>query len=161
MITTATKLRLTVIVVLVLTSCSCRSFEAKQKTEATVERAVDKFHEKLNQEQYQSIYVESDGNLRMSVSEEEFIEQLRQAHEQLGITSGKAIVIIDDRGWKGIQNAFTKREIVRHWHMPANDSIIASENFVWAVENHQPKLVSYQFRTVCKKPCSIGFGLPK
>lgn len=160
MIMMAVKLELKVFVVLVLACCSCRSFEAKQKTEDAVEQAVERFHEKLNQQQYQSIYLESDGELKESVTEEEFVAQLSQAHEQLGTTSGEAFVFIDDRGWKGIQNAFTKREIVRHWHSPVNDSIIANENFVWAVENDQPKLVSYQFRTVCRKPCRVGFALP-
>ncbi len=149
-----------VFIVLVLVGCSCRSYEAKRKTETAVEEAVNKFHEQLNQEQYQAIYAESDAVLKNNSTESEFTAQLRDAHEQLGTTSGKAIVIIDDRGWRGFWAAFgPKRELVSNWDSPANDLIIANENFVWAVENEQPKLVSYQFRTVCRKPCSVGITL--
>lgn len=157
----AKKTRLTVFIVLVLVGSSCHSFEATQRTEAAVEQAVNKFHEQLNQEQYQAIYAGSDDDLKNAATESDFTAQLRDAHEQMGTTSGEAIVIIDRRGWKGLWAGFgRKRELVSHWVSPANDSIIANENFVWAVENDQPKLVSYRFRKVCNKPCRVGIAVP-
>ena len=155
------KTRFVVLIVLVLAGTSCRSYEAKRKTEAAVEQAVNKFHERLNQEQYQAIYAESDDVLKNATTESDFTAQLRDAHEQLGTTSGKAFVFINDSGWRGFRAAFgQKRELVSNGHTPSNDSIIANENFVWAVENDQPKLVSYRFRKICNKPCSVGIAVP-
>ncbi len=150
-----------VLIVLILVGCSACSYEAKRKTETAVEQAVEKFHAELNEEQYQRIYAEADVDLRRSATEAEFTAQLRSAHEQLGRASGKAFVFIDDSVWRGLRNAFgTKREIVSHGNVPASDLIIGNEQFVWAVENDQPKLVSYKFQRVCSKPCAVGFGPP-
>jgi hypothetical protein len=147
--------------VLLLVGCTSCSYEAKRKTEVAVEQAVERFHQVLNQEQYQKIYAEADAELRNGVTEAEFISQLKYAHGQLGPASGKAYVFIDDSVWRAVRKAFgTKREIVTHRNWPASDLIIANERFAWAVEDDQPKLVSYHFETVCKKPCAVGFGPP-
>jgi hypothetical protein len=152
--------RLVLFVVLVVSCYSC-SYDAKRKTETAVEQAVDKFHEQLNQEQYQRIYAESDVDLRNRATEAEFMDQLRYVHEQLGTTSGKPIVIIDDSVWRELRKAFGRtREIISHANIPRSDLIVGNESFVWAVENDQPKLVSYQFQWVCRKPCAVGFGQP-
>jgi hypothetical protein len=153
--------RLAVFVVLILIGGSSCSYEAKHKTETAVEHAVEKFHEELNEEQYQTIYYGADDELRSRVTEAEFTAQLRSVHEQLGRASGKAYVFIDDSVWRGLRKAFgTKREIVAHGNTPASDMIIGNEQFVWAVENDAPKLVSYKFKRVCSKPCTVGFGAP-
>jgi len=126
-----------------------------------VEEAVERFHEELNQEQYQKIYAEADADLRNRVTEAEFISQVKDAHEQLGPASGKAYVFIDDSVWRAVRKAFgSKREIVSHRGWPASDLIIANETFAWAVEDDQPKLVSYHFESVCRKPCTVGIRLP-
>ena len=146
---------------LLLFGCSSCSYETKRKTEVAVEQAVERFDEALNQEQYQKIYAEADVDLRTRVSEAEFVSQLKYAHEQLGPTSGKAYVFIDDSVWRALRRALgTKREIVSHRNGPASTLIIANERFSWAVEDDQPKLVSYHFQSVCRKPCAVGFGLP-
>src|SRR5258705_3344060 len=146
---------------MVLTGCSSCSYEANRKTETVVEQAAEKFHAELNEEQYQTIYYEADDELRSKITEAEFTAQLRSAHEQLGRVSGKVYVFIDDSVWRGLQKAFsTKREIVAHGNSPAGETIIGNEQFVWAVENDEPRLVSYKFQRVCSKPCTIGFGPP-
>jgi len=153
--------RLLLFVVLILIVSTSCSYEAKRKTESAVEQAAEKFHEKLNEEQYQTIYYEADAELRNRVTEADFTDQLRSAHEQLGRVSGKVYVIIDDSVWRALRNAFgTKRETVAHRNFPASDTIMGDEQFVWAVENDAPKLVSYKFQRICSKPCKIVFGSP-
>ena len=155
------RFRVAVFVVLMLIGCASCSYEAKHKTETAVEQAAEKFHEELNEEQYQTIYNEADVELRNSVTEGEFTAQLRSAHEQLGRVSGKVYVFIDDSVWRGLRKAVGgRREIVAHGNTPGSDMIIGNEQFVWAVENDAPKLVSYKFRRVCSKPCTVGVGAP-
>jgi len=146
---------------LVLIGCaSCTSFEAKRKTEAAVEQAANNFHEQLNQEQYHDIYSQADRTLQDRLSEADFTSKLRDAHEKMGPTHNKAIVIIDGSIWRGIRNTFgSRREIISHWNMPDSSVIIADERFSWAVENDEPKLVSYEMRSICRKPCRVGFGV--
>jgi hypothetical protein len=151
--------KLALIAVIVLIGRSSCSYEANRKTETAVEQAAEKFHKVLNEEQYQPIYNEADVELRNSVTEREFTAQLRSAHEQLGRVSGKVYVFIDDSVWRGLRKAFgSKREIVAHGNLPGSDMIIGNEQSVWAVENDEPRLVSYKFQRICSKPCSIGFG---
>jgi len=146
-------------ILLVLVGCTSCAYEAKHKTETAIEQALDQFHEQLNHEQYHEIYSRSDSDLQDCITEAEFAAQLRNAHEQLGKTSGKAIVIINDTLRRNLRRAFgSKREIISHWNGPVSDVIVANERFVWAVENDQPKLLSYEFQSVCRKPCTVGFG---
>src|SRR5207245_2144222 len=107
-------------------------------------------HEELNNHQYHDIYSQSDFTLRSRIGEEDFATQLRNAHDELGTTSGKAIVIIDDRVWRNIhlRRVFgSTRQIISNVSTPRSDLIFAVENFSWAVENDQPKLVSYDIRS--------------
>ena len=140
---------------------SCSSFEEKRKTETAVEQAVDKFHDQLNQELYHDIYSQADATMQGQLTEEEFTLRLRSAHEQLGITHNKAMVSIRDSIGRGLRRALgSKRELIKHVDLTGSDVIIGSESFTWAVENDQPKLVSYEMRPICKKPCAIGFAAP-
>jgi len=153
--------RLSVFVVLSLIGCASCSYEAKRKTETAVEQAAEKFHEELNEEQYQTIYNEADVELRKSITEAEFTAQLRSAHEQFGRVSGKVYVFIDDSVWRELRKVFgTRREMVSHANVPASDLIFGTEHFVWVLENDEPRLVSYKFQRICSKPCTIGFGPP-
>jgi hypothetical protein len=139
-------------------SASC-SYESKVKTESAVEQSIDRFHDQLNQQQYHEIYAESDPELRSRITETEFTARLLNAHNQLGTVTSKASVMIDDSFWRGLKRAFSGgRERVTHWNFATGDEILANENFVWAVENDLPRLVTYEFVSVCRKPCRIGFG---
>src|SRR5687768_3428628 len=103
---------------------ACSSYEEKRKTETAIEKAVDKFHERLNHEQYHHIYADADSALHSRISEPEFTSQIRNAHQQLGTTHDKAIVIINDSMWRGLRKTFgADREIVSHMNMPAGDLI--------------------------------------
>ena len=149
-----------VVLLILVGCCSCQSYEAKRKTEMAVEKAVEHFHEQLNEEQYQQIYDEADAELRSKVTETDFTAQLRSAHDQLGRSSSKAYVLIDETIWRGLGKAFgAKQELVSHGHFPGSELIVANERFAWAVENDQPKLVSYEFQKVCSKPCTVGIGV--
>ena len=142
---------------LLLVSTAACSYEEKRKIETAVEQSVDRFRDQLRNQQYHEIYGESAPELRGRLSETEFTAQLAAAHDY-GASSSKAIVIINDSVWRGIKKTFSSREIVKHVGMASSDTIIANERFAWAVENGQPKLVSYEFTPICKKPCTVGFG---
>jgi hypothetical protein len=142
---------------LVLLSASACSYEDKRKVETAVEQSVDRFRIQVRSQQYHEIYAESAPELRSRVSETEFAAQLAAVHAY-GASASKAIVIIDDTVWRGVKRTFNSREMVSHVDVVSSDTMIANETFVWAVENDQPKLVSYEFTPVCKRPCSVGFG---
>ena len=154
------RLLLCAFVAVLLIGCASCSYEKKRKTETAVEQAANSFHEQLNQEQYHDIYAKADSTLQNRLSEAEFTSKIRDAHEQLGPTHNKAIVIIDDSIWRGIRNTFgSRRGIISHWNMPDSNLIIADERFSWAVENDEPKLMSYEMRSICKKPCRVGIAI--
>ncbi|MGH9906322.1 MAG: hypothetical protein ACRD8U_12165 [Pyrinomonadaceae bacterium] len=146
------------LILLVAIGTAACSYETNRRIQTAVALSVDRFHEQLNSRQFHDIYSQSDLELQNRISEDEFSAQLAAAHEQLGVSTDKAIVIIDDSVWRGLRRAFSNRERVFHGNLVTSDSVIAHEKFVWAVENFEPKLVSYEFRFVCSKPCSIGFA---
>ena len=141
---------------MLISATSC-SHDEKRKVETAVEQSVDKFREQLKQQQYHEIYLESDPELRSRLSETAFTAQLAAAHDY-GTSASKAIVIIDGSVWRGFKRAFSSRELVSHVELVSSDTIMANERFAWAVENGQPKLVSYEFTPICNKPCQVGFG---
>lgn len=147
-------------VTLVLSS-SC-AYEEKRKLETTLEQNVNRFHEQLNNREFHEIYTSSDASLQQRTNEAEFTEQLKSAGDQLGHISGNALVIISDKAWRDMRlsKAFgNRRQSFNHVAFPASDLIVADEKFGWFITDDQPKLASYQFRFVCRKPCNVGFGI--
>jgi hypothetical protein len=153
------RIRFLILLMLVLVGSASCSYEAKRKSETAVEQSVDKFHDRLNQQQYREIYAESDPELRSRATEIELTAQLVNAHEQMGTITSKASVHIDDGIVRAIRRAFSGgRERVTHGHFASSDEVLANERFVWLVENDLPRLVSYELGKVCRKPCAIVFG---
>ncbi|HEX7722060.1 MAG TPA: hypothetical protein VF397_07875 [Pyrinomonadaceae bacterium] len=149
------------ILIALLVSTSCASYEEQQKLEKVLSQSVDRFHEELNNEQFHDIYSHADSSLQQRFDEAAFTSQLRSAHDQLGTISGKAMVLLaghalSDLKWSKV---FGREQIVSNVETPKSDLIIASEEFAWKTESDQPKLVSYEFRFICRKPCAIGIGL--
>jgi|GEM_PF-1827147 len=148
-----------ILLALVITT-SCDSYEEQQKVENVLTQSVAKFHDELNKEQFHDIYLQATPSLRQRVDEARFTTQLKTAHEQLGTVSGKASVRLTPKTWKDLQWArfFGREQIVVHGDLANSDLINASERFEWKLENEEPKLNSYEFRFICKKPCAIGIG---
>ena len=149
------------LIILLLIDCaSCTSYEAKVRIDNALNGAVDQFHGQLNEERYEEIYSQADEVLRTRITETEFISQLKSAHEQMGQTDGKAFVGFQDSFWQDLRRTVgAKREVLTTVDYPKNNKIIAREKYVWALENGQARLVSYEFKALCRKPCSIGFEL--
>jgi len=144
---------------LVLIGCSSGCFEDNRRTERVLAQAIARFHEQLNDEHYHDIYSQADAELRSRLSEADFTVQLSSAHGQLGKATNKPFVFIKDSLWRSLRRAFGPvRELIPDGELVASDTVVGDERFVWAVENDQAKLVSYDFRFLCKKPCAIGFG---
>src|SRR6266550_4416824 len=149
------------LIILLLIGCaSCTSYEAKTRIDNTLNGAVDQFHARLNEERYQEIYSQADEVLRSRITEAEFTSQLKSAHEQMGQTDGKALFGFEDSFWQDLRRIVgAKREVLSAVDYPKNDRIIAHEKYAWALENGQARLVSYEFRALCRKPCSLAFEL--
>ncbi len=151
--------RLFILLTLVLVGSTSCSYEATIKTENAVEQSIEKFHDQLNQQKYQDIYAESDPELRSRITEVELTAQLLNAHEQMGEVTGKAYVIIDDGVGRALRRALSGgRETVKYVNFKNGKEIVGDERFSWAVENDLPRLVSYEWTKICKRPCTVGFG---
>jgi len=151
-----------ILLALVITT-SCDSYEEQQKVENVLTQSVAKFHDELNKEQFHDIYLQATPSLRQRVDEARFTTQLKTAHEQLGTVSGKASVRLTPKAWKDLQwgTVFRSRANCCSWgHLAKSDLINASERFEWKLENEERKLNSYEFHLICKKPCTVGIGIP-
>ena len=155
------RLRLSVFALLVVACCSS-CFESDRQAEKLIARSVTQFHEQLNGELYHDIYSQADADLRSQVSEPDFATQLSTAHAQMGTITSKPLVSIKDTIWRGLRETLgPKRDVIPHFDLVASDTALGNERFVWAVENDQARLVSYEFRFGCKKPCGLVIGPPK
>lgn len=143
-----------------LLCCASCSYEEKRKLETVLEQSVDKFHQQLNDDQYHDIYAQADAELQNRISEADFTAQLNEAHARLSTTSGKSNVILDESFWRGLRKSFgVRREKITHVEMTTgSDRILGIERFEWAVQDNQPKLVSYNLQELCQKPCTIVFN---
>ena len=146
------------ILIALLASTSCAPYEEQQKLEKVLAQSVDRFHEQLNNEQFHDIYSQADASLQKRIDETAFTSQLRSAHDQLGRVAGKAIVLFTARAWSDLSWArtFGREQNFSYVVTPDSESIAANERFSWKIENDQPKLTSYEFRFVCRKPCTVG-----
>ena len=143
-----------------LMSAACSSYEEQRKVESALAQSVNRFHEQLNNEEFNDIYSEADPSLRNRIDEATFTSQLKSAHDQLGKVSARKTFLLSSRAWSDLQWArtFGREQRVSHREMPDSELIQASEIFEWKIENDQPKLASYEFRFVCRRPCTVGIG---
>jgi len=143
-----------------LATTSCASYEEQTKVESTLTQSLERFHEQLNNAQFHDIYIEADSSLRQRIDEVAFTNQLKNAHDQLGRVSGGARVLLTSKAWNDLRWArfFGREQLVFHTDLAHSDLINASERFQWRLENDQPKLHSYEFRFICRRPCTVGFG---
>jgi hypothetical protein len=146
------------LLIALLVSTSCASYQEQQKLEKVLAQSVDRFHEQLNNEQFHDIYSQAGASLQKRIDETAFTSQLRSAHDQLGRVAGKAIVLLtgdalSDLSWA---KTFGREQNLSHVVTPDSDLIAANERFSWNIKNDQPKLTSYEFRFVCRKPCTVG-----
>jgi hypothetical protein len=146
------------ILIALLVSTSCASYEEQQKLEKALAQSVDRFHEQLNNEQFHDIFSQADASLQKRIDETAFTSQLRSTHDQLGRVAGKAIVLFTAGAWSDLSWAktFGREQNFSHVVTPDSELIAANERFSWKITNDQPKLTSYEFRFVCRKPCTVG-----
>jgi len=146
--------------VLLAVACCSSCFEDDRKAEKLITLSVIQFHEQLSDERYQDIYSEADAALRGRVSEADFTAQLSTVHAQLGKITSKPLVSIKDTVWRSLRQTFgPRRDLIPHFDWVDSETAMGDERFVWALENDQATLVSYEFRFSCKKPCGFGgFG---
>src|SRR5258706_14156720 len=91
------------ILIALLVGTSCASYEEQQKLEKVLSQTVDRFHERLNNEQFHDIYSQADASLQKRIDETAFTSQLRSAHDQLGTISGNAMVLLTSRALRDLQ----------------------------------------------------------
>jgi len=154
--------RCVVWILLTLLSCaSCSSYEEQRKLEVALAESVDRFHEQLNNQQFHEIYSQADPSLQKGVDESAFTNQLRFAHGEMGKITGKSIVLLtgDQLNKRYWARTLGREQRILHVETPGNELIHATERFTWNIENDQPKLVSYEFRSICRKPCSVGIEI--
>lgn len=139
---------------------ACVTYEEETRIDAALTQAINHFHEELNNEQFHEIYMEADPSLRQTIDEPGFTNQLRDAHNQLGNVAAETHVLLSTRALNDLHWARLLRrpQLVTHAELPNSNLINASERFQWRIEDNQPKLTSYDFRFICRKPCSIGIG---
>jgi len=147
-------------VLLLCTSCS--SYEEQRKVEIALTESLNRFHEQLNNERYGEIYAQADPRLRARIDEATFTAQLRNAHDQMGTLSRPSKVLLSSRAWNDLEwsRILGREQRVIDADSPNSDLINATERFEWIIENDEPKLAWYEFRFICKKPCTVGIGIP-
>ena len=149
------------ILIALLGSMACSSYEKQQKVEAALSQSVNRFHEQLNNERYGEIYAQADPSLRARITEAAFTAQLKNAHDQMGTLSKESKVLLTSRAWNDLDwsRFWGRAQRVINVDRPNSDLINATERFEWIIENDQPKLTWYEFRFICQKPCTVGFGI--
>jgi hypothetical protein len=132
--------------------------QGKREREEIVEQAAIKFYQQLNQEQYSEIYQAADPTLKANIAEAVFVEKLREAHTQIGTVSKRPNVFSRGGIGQAIKRIFSDREVFIHVELQSTDLIYATERFTWEYSGGKALLASYEFKTICTKPCAIGIG---
>jgi len=111
-----------------------------QKSKATGESAVAKFHSQFNAEQYHEIYGKTDEGFRKATSEQEMLEYLRAIHRKLGeVKDAKQI------GWH--LNATTGGVQVFLAYKTSFSEGDATEQFVFLVSGDNSALFRYNIES--------------
>jgi hypothetical protein len=115
-------------------SCNIAQHVTQQFNDATA--AVERFHQRLDSEQYAAIYLDTDDTFRKATSEKEFTQLLSAIHRKLGPTQSK-----QSAGW----NVTTTSTTVVYRTKFAEGE--ATEQFRWRMDNGKAWLVYYNINS--------------
>lgn len=143
---------------MLLVFVSACSHAMSYEREAALEKSVDEFHARMNEEQYQAIYAEADPELRSRISEQDFTKRLAEAKERAGKIDGKANVILGSGIGRQLRKLFSDRENVTHFEITKCDAGSVHEKFEWSVANGTARLRDYELRQVLERGKIYAIG---
>ena len=115
-------------------SCNIAQHVTQQCNDATA--AVERFHQRLDSEQYAAIYLDTDDTFRKATSEKEFTQLLSAIHRKLGPTQSK-----QSAGWNVTT---TSTSVVYRTKFAEGE---ATEQFRWRMDNGKAWLLSYNINS--------------
>jgi hypothetical protein len=115
-------------------SCNIAQHVTQQFNDATA--AVERFHQRLDSEQYAAIYLDTDDTFRKATSEKEFTQLLSAIHRKLGATQSK-----QSAGWNVTT---TSTSVVYRTKFAEGE---ATEQFRWRMDNGKAWLLSYNINS--------------
>jgi len=115
-------------------SCNIAQHVTQQFNDATA--AVERFHQRLDSEQYAAIYLDTDDTFRKATSEKEFTQLLSAIHRKLGATQSK-----QSAGWNVTA---TSTAVVYRTKFAEGE---ATEQFRWRLNNGKAWLLSYNINS--------------
>jgi|SRR5580698_6530375 hypothetical protein len=123
---------LVVVAAIMLWSCGKSAYHNYRLSAA----AVDRFHEQLNQADYETIYGEATDEFRNAGTREDELKFLETVHEKMG-NSGKMSARGFHMNWQG------GRLSVNQVYETQFALGKAQEGFVWIIEDERPRLQTY------------------
>ncbi|MDQ1591002.1 MAG: hypothetical protein QOG71_1629 [Pyrinomonadaceae bacterium] len=136
---------------LLLVSVSACSRVGSYEHEPAIEKSLDEFHARMNEEQYQAIYADADPELRSRISEQDFTKRLAEAKERAGKIEGKASVALSSGMGRKLRKLFSNRENVTHFEITKCDAGSVHERFEWSLVNGTARLRDYELRQVLER----------
>ena len=130
--------------------CACSS-AGSYEHEPAIEKSLDEFHARLNEEQYQTIYAEADPHLRNQIGEEEFTKRLAEARGRTGEIDGKANVILKSGVGRKLRKLFSDRENISHFEITKCEAGSAYERFEWSLADGTARLRDYELRQILER----------
>ena len=124
------------LLVLVASTSSCNIAQHVTQQFNDAPAAVERFHQRLDSEQYAAIYLDTDDTFRKATSEKEFTQHLSAIHRKLGATQSK-----QSAGW----NVTTTSTAVVYRTKFAEGE--ATEQFRWRMDNGKAWLVYYNINS--------------
>ena len=100
------------------------------------QKAVDRFHNQLNAENYQQIYSQSHKEFQDSIGESKAIEYFSAARRKLGKVQGAQL-----NNWEA--NNANGRTLIALFYQTRFDEDSAREEFIWLVNGNDAVLFRY------------------
>lgn len=143
---------------LLLLFVSACSHAVSFERETAVEKSMDEFHARLNEEQYQAIYAAADPELRNRIGEQEFTKQLAEARSRAGKIEGKANVVLKSSIGRKLRKLFSDRENISHFEITKCESGSAYKRFEWSLADGTARLRDYELRQILERGKIYRFG---
>ena len=100
-------------------------------------KATQRFRLSYEKKEYSAIYQQADARLRQSITEPNFVTAVENINQRLG----KPVVVNEAGGTSWLQNQ--QQEVLLKYNTTFEKGR-ASEEFVWLIEAHSSRLISYK-----------------
>lgn len=145
------------LILIILTNLFGCAFEENREVEKKITDSINNFHALFNQERFNQIYSDTDEELKIKFTEQQFVSYLEVVKKN-DVEEFKETphIWLKDNLKDGIKRILFRKTKFSNVEIVSTANAIFREKFEWNLKDDEVKMTSYVLEKICNKPCQLN-----